>query len=80
MSAGLAANVFASGHDSLSIEPSRSVPVGLFSQGGHAGIWLSDDARRLLVQMKTHFSIISLRLFLRKIRNDSARPAPSMAP
>ena len=45
---------------------------GLFSEGGHAEIWLSDDPRHLLVQMKTHFSFISLGLYLRKIQGDSA--------
>jgi hypothetical protein len=44
---------------------------GLFSRDGHAEIWLSDDDRRLLVQMKTRFSIISLGLYLRKIGNGS---------
>jgi hypothetical protein len=46
---------------------------GLFSEGGHAEIWLSDDSRRLLVQMKTHFSVISLGLYLQKIEGDSVR-------
>ncbi len=49
---------------------------GLFSEGGHAEIWLSDDPRRLLVQMKTHFSFISLGLYLRKIQGDSMRLSP----
>jgi hypothetical protein len=40
---------------------------GLFSQDGHAEIWLSDDDRRILVQMKSHFSIISLGLELKKV-------------
>ena len=51
---------------------------GLFSQGGHAEIWLSDDARRLLVQMKTHFYHISLGLYLRKFQYDSVRTTLSM--
>jgi hypothetical protein len=38
---------------------------GLFSQDGHAEIWLSDDDRRILLQLKSHFSIISLSLQLR---------------
>jgi hypothetical protein len=54
------------------LEPSIKTK-GLFSRDGHAEIWLSDDDRRLMVQMKTHFSIISLGLYLRKIQNDSAR-------
>ncbi len=41
---------------------------GIFSKDGHAEIWLSDDSRRLLVQMQTHFAkIISLGLQLKTI-------------
>jgi hypothetical protein len=40
---------------------------GLFSKDGHAEIWLSDDDRRILVQMKTHFSFISLGLELKQV-------------
>jgi hypothetical protein len=53
---------------------------GLFSQDGHAEIWLSDDDHRILVQMKTHFSIISLGLKLTKVTFGSGsnrlEPAP----
>ena len=38
---------------------------GIFSEKGHAEMWLTDDARRLLVQMKTDLSIGSLSLYLR---------------
>jgi len=38
---------------------------GIFSEKGHAEMWLTDDARRLLVQMKTDLSIGSLNLYLR---------------
>ena len=38
---------------------------GLFSEKGHAEMWLTDDPRRLLVQMKTDLSIGSLNLYLR---------------
>jgi hypothetical protein len=54
------------------LQPSFNT-TGLFSQDGHAEIWLSDDDRRILVQMKTRFSIVSLGLQLRKASfgNDS---------
>ena len=38
---------------------------GIFSEKGHAEMWLTDDSRRLLVQMKTDLSIGSLGLYLR---------------
>jgi len=38
---------------------------GIFSEKGRAEMWLTDDSRRLLVQMKTDLSIGSLSLYLR---------------
>lgn len=38
---------------------------GVFSEGGRAEVWLTDDSRRLMVQMKTHMKLGSLSLFLR---------------
>jgi hypothetical protein len=38
---------------------------GIFSEKGHAQMWLTDDPRRLLVQMKSDLSIGSLNLYLR---------------
>lgn len=50
---------------------------GVFSEDGDAQIWFSDDAKRLPVQIKTHFSKISLTLSL-----DSFVPGrtPGLAP
>ncbi len=42
---------------------------GIFSEGGRAEIWLSDDNRRMLVQMKTKLPFGSLNLYLRKMQN-----------
>ncbi|HET7631227.1 MAG TPA: DUF3108 domain-containing protein [Gemmatimonadaceae bacterium] len=39
---------------------------GLFSEGGHAEIWISDDDRRILVQMKSGLSFGSLNLYLKE--------------
>jgi hypothetical protein len=39
---------------------------GIFSEGGHAELWLSDDDRRILLQMKSKLSFGSLNLYLRK--------------
>jgi hypothetical protein len=38
---------------------------GIFSEKGRAEMWLTDDPRRLLVQMKSSLSIGSLNLYLR---------------
>jgi hypothetical protein len=39
---------------------------GIFSEGGQAEVWLSDDERRIVLQVKTRLSIGSLNLFLSK--------------
>jgi hypothetical protein len=48
---------------------------GLFSEDGHAEIWISDDPRRLLLQMRTRFAGFRLSLHL-----TSYRPPPSARP
>jgi hypothetical protein len=41
---------------------------GIFSEGGQAQIWISDDADRVMVQMKSQLKIGSLNLYLRSHR------------
>ena len=48
---------------------------GLFSENGHAEVWLSDDENHIMLQMKSGLKIGSLNLFLK-----SYRPAPRMSP
>jgi hypothetical protein len=38
---------------------------GIFSEDGHAEVWLTDDDRRLMVQMKSRMKVGSLNLYLR---------------
>ena len=38
---------------------------GLFSEGGKAEVWITDDDRRMMVQMKSKLSVGSINLFLR---------------
>jgi uncharacterized protein DUF3108 len=38
---------------------------GIFSENGHAEIWLSDDDRHIMVQLKSKLSFGSLNLYLR---------------
>ncbi len=44
----------------------------LFSEGGHAEVWLSDDENRIMLQMKSKLSFGSLNLYLQ-----SYRPSPT---
>ena len=41
---------------------------GLFAEGGEAELWFTDDARRILVQLKTKFAGFSLSLSLTDAR------------
>lgn len=45
---------------------------GVFSENGRAEVWLTDDPRRLMVQMKSHLKFGSLSLYMK-----SYRPAES---
>ncbi|CAN5513396.1 DUF3108 domain-containing protein [soil metagenome] len=47
---------------------------GIFSENGHAEIWLSDDKNRIMLQMKSGLSFGSINLYL-----TSYRPAPAAA-
>lgn len=41
---------------------------GIFSENGHAEVWLSDDDRRIMLQMKSKLSFGSLNLYLKSYR------------
>ncbi|HEY8175094.1 MAG TPA: DUF3108 domain-containing protein [Gemmatimonadaceae bacterium] len=41
---------------------------GVFSENGRAEVWLTDDDRRLMVQMKSHLKFGSLNLYLKSYR------------
>ena len=43
---------------------------GLFSEDGHAEIWLSDDERHIMLQMKSRLKVGSLNLYLKSYRQD----------
>ena len=46
--------------------------TGIFSEGGQAEIWLSDDDKRMMVQMRSRLSFGSLNLYLRNYRLSAA--------
>lgn len=42
---------------------------GLFAEDGEAELWISDDSRRMLVQLRSRFAGFSLSLYLTEIRS-----------
>jgi hypothetical protein len=59
-------NVPAGAFDCIVVQPIIKAK-GIFSENGQAEIWLSDDARRIMVQMKSKLPFGSLNLFLRTV-------------
>jgi uncharacterized protein DUF3108 len=57
--------------DAIVIQPVIKTK-GIFSENGHAEIWLTDDERHVMVQLKSKLSFGSLNLFLK-----SYLPSPS---
>jgi hypothetical protein len=50
---------------------------GIFSENGHAEVWLSDDDNRIMLQMKSGLSFGSLNLYLKSYR--PAQPGATTA-
>lgn len=51
--------------DAIVIQPVIKTK-GIFSENGHAEIWLSDDDRRVMLQLKSRLSFGSLNLYLKR--------------
>lgn len=49
--------------DAVVVQPSIKT-TGIFSEGGRAEVWISDDDRRIIVQLKSKLSFGSLNLYL----------------
>jgi hypothetical protein len=64
--------------DAIVIQPVIKTS-GIFSEGGQAEIWLSDDSRRMMLQMKSRLSFGSLNLYLRSYRLSAAAPVEAEA-
>jgi hypothetical protein len=47
---------------------------GLFSEGGQAQVWLSDDSRHIMLQLKTKVPGFSLNLYLKSYRPPNSAP------
>jgi hypothetical protein len=59
--------------DAIVVQPIINTP-GIFSENGHAEVWLSDDKNRIMLQMKSGLSFGSINLYL-----TSYRPSPTAA-
>jgi hypothetical protein len=53
--------------DAIVIQPVIKTK-GVFSEDGHAELWLSDDEHRMILQMKSRLSIGSIDLYLTNVR------------
>ena len=62
--------------DAVVIRPSIKTK-GIFSENGHAEVWLSDDDKRIMLQMKSKLSFGSLNLYLKSYRPPPATQAAS---
>ncbi|HJQ22151.1 MAG TPA: DUF3108 domain-containing protein [Gemmatimonadaceae bacterium] len=50
---------------------------GVFSENGRAEVWLTDDSRHLMVQMKSHMKLGSLNLYLKSFRSGTPSDSAS---
>jgi hypothetical protein len=58
--------------DAVVVQPTIKTK-GIFSEGGRAEVWISDDDRRIVLQMKSRLSFGSLNLYLKSAK--AGRPA-----
>lgn len=61
--------------DAIVIQPIIKT-TGLFSDNGMAELWLSDDPRRILLQLRSKFSIVNLSLTLKAMTLPPLSAAP----
>lgn len=66
-------NVPAGTYNTVVVQPLISAP-GLFSKKEKPEVWISDDAARILVQIKSHVTFGSLRLALKEYTPGVGRP------
>lgn len=63
-------------YDAIVIQPVIKAS-GMFAEGGEAQIWLSDDDRRIMLQMKSKFSVGTITL---ELTSDRQGPAAADVP
>lgn len=54
--------------DAIVVQPTVKTRSGIFGEDGKAEVWLSDDAERVVLQLKSELSIGSLNLYLKSHR------------
>ncbi len=57
--------------DAIVVRPTVKTRSGIFGEDGKAEVWLSDDAERVVLQLKSDLKIGSLNLFLKSHRRGS---------
>jgi hypothetical protein len=62
--------------DAIVVQPAFKTK-GIFSENGRAEVWLSDDDRRIVLQMKSSLSFGSLNLYLKSHQPGTGSPAGS---
>ncbi len=65
--------------DAIVIQPIIKTS-GIFAEGGQAEIWLSDDNKRMMLQMKSRLSFGTLNLYLRSYRFSAAATEVGQTP
>jgi hypothetical protein len=71
-------NVPAGSFDAIVVQPVIKAK-GIFSENGHAEVWLSDDANRIVLQVQSGLSFGSLNLYLKSYR-PAAHPGATTKP
>jgi hypothetical protein len=59
-------------YPTIVVQPIIKTRRGIFSEGGHARIWISDDPSRTIVQLKTDLKIGSVTMKLKTYRQSVA--------
>ncbi len=68
-------NIAGTRYPAIVVQPAFKTP-GVFSENGHAEVWLSDDKNRIMLQMKSGLPFGSINLYLTSFR-PAATPSAS---
>ena len=70
-------NVPAGKFDAIVVQPIIKTK-GIFSENGHAEVWLADDSTRIMLQMKSRLSFGTLNLYLKSYRPTTPATNPAI--